>query len=357
MLHTSQIIGDYRYSAMALAGPLMSEVSRIFYMHMILVYLTTSYKRRQVWNAYIAATFADPENPQPITDPEYIRNKLLNTSSKQLLQEAYGAIPEGLQNALERLGLNGEEPRIYLLLHKQMIGSAGLRKAYSHAAKIEPQTIETLAALPDALQSYDLAKMFCTKNDVAADIKTLLFLIDMMAKGDEAKYKELCTNVINAAKRGHSVVAVLKREYELTPFPEPVVPDSDHCRHIENAFELKKAALQFKSCLKQFVPEAIRQEYVYYRWYVVGRPTAVISLRRDHPYGWRVEEIRGTDNLFLGDDLESKIIQYFEQHGVHKMVSMEGLLRELGGMLNRGSRRGPVDDINLVIDGLEDDPV
>lgn len=41
------------------------------------------------------------------------------------------------------------------------------------------------------------------------------------------------------------------------------------------------------------------------------------------------------------------------------MNSLEGLLRELGGMLNRDSRRGdPVDHINYVIDEmLEDGPI
>ena len=41
---------------------------------------------------------------------------------------------------------------------------------------------------------------------------------------------------------------------------------------------------------------------------------------------------------------------------MYKMVSMEGLLRELGGMLNRGRhRRDPADHINDVIDELLDD--
>jgi hypothetical protein len=235
-----------------------------------------------------------------------------------------------------------------------MSKDAELAKSISHCSRITSDTVKVLDLLPPELQSFELAKQFVDSRD----IKILTFIVDQLCQNDETKYTELCANVINAAKRGHSVTAVLKREYELTPFPEPVVPDSDHCRHINNAFELKKAALQYKSCLKQFVPEAIRNEYQYYRWFENQRPFAVISLRRDHPYGWRVEEIRGTDNLFLDDEEESKIIKHFEERGVYKMVSMEGLLRELGGMLNRGRRRDPVDQINDVIDELlEDDPI
>ena len=351
VLHTSQITGDYRYSAMALAGPLMTEVGRVFSQHMILIYLTTSYKRRQVWNAYIAAMFANPENPQPITDPVYIRNKILNTSSKQLLQEAYGAIPEGFQNALERLGVDGEEPRVYLLLHKLMSGSDDLKKSFSFASKIEASTIITLAALPHPLQSYDLASQFRKPED----IKTLLFMIDTLGQGDQAKYSDLCAIVVGAAKRGHSVSAVLKREYYLTPFPESAIGDTDFCKHIRNAFELKKTAKQFCNCLRDYCESGIRGEYQYFRWYEVGQVTAIISIREDIPFGFRIDEIQGPRNEFIDDQLELKIVKHFESHGVHKQPSMEALIRQLGylGVVNRG-RRDPVDEIHGVIDELLD---
>lgn len=125
-LHICQIDLGYRYSALAIANALMSEVGAIFPQHMILIYMTTSYKRRQVWNAYVAAVYANTENPQPITDPDAVRAKLMNTSSKELLQEAYGTPPDGYISGSERLGLNGEEPHIYLLMHKFMSESATL---------------------------------------------------------------------------------------------------------------------------------------------------------------------------------------------------------------------------------------
>jgi len=127
----------------------------------------------------------------------------------------YGAIPEGFQNALERLGLDGQEPRVYLL-HKFMSESGAHRKSFSHASKIDASTVTTMACLRVPLQNYELAKQL-RKPD---DIKTL-------AQDDAAKYAAICANVVEAAKRGHSVSAVLKRQYYLTPFPEPVVPDSE----------------------------------------------------------------------------------------------------------------------------------
>jgi len=153
------------------------------------------------------------------------------------LQEAYGAIPEGFQNSLERLGVDGQEPRVYLLLHKFMSSSDDLRKSFSHASKIEAQTIQVLSALPESLQSYELAKQFRKSED----IDTLTFTIDTLGQGDAAKYEEICANVVEAAKRGHSVSVVLKRQYYQIPFPDPALCDTEFCKHISNAFELKKA--------------------------------------------------------------------------------------------------------------------
>jgi len=96
------------------------------------------------------------------------------------------------------------------------------------------------------------------------------------------------------------------------------------------------------------------------RGYEAGQITAIIPIREDIPFEFRIYEIKGKRNEFIDDDLEQKIIKHFESHGIHKMVSMEGLLRELGylGVLGRGRRRDPLSQTHGVIDGLlEDDPV
>ena len=348
-MQISQIDLGYRYSALAIANALMSEVGAIFPQHMILIYLTTSHKRRQVWHAYIAAMFANPANPQPITDPDAVRHKLMHASSKELVQEAYGSVPSGFLTALNRLGLNGEEPRVYLLMHKFISENKNLQKALSHTSKIKASTIITLSALPKQLQNYDLVKQIKTPED----IKTLTFMIDTLARGDNQKYIELCEMVVTAASRNHSVSAVLKREYYLTPFPVSLIPNSEFCKHVANAFELQKMAKKFQNCLGDYCSEAIRSEYIFYQIFEKNRPTAIVSLRNDHPFSWRIYEIQGPLNEYIEDELEQKIIAHFESHGVFKMSSMEALLRELC-MLNHVGRRNPVDDINDVIDELLD---
>lgn len=355
LLHDAQITGDYRYPALALAGPLISEVGKAFPQDFILIYLVTSYKKRQVWNAYLAKMFADPANPQPITDPCATRQKLMNTSSKELLLEAFGSVPDGYVSALQRLGLDGREPRIYLLLHKFMAESSELSKAFSHASKIDASTVTTLAALPKLLQTYELAKQIKKPED----IKKLTFVIEILTNGDEAKYADLCAKVTSAATRGHSVVAVLKRAYYETPFPEAVLQNTDNCRHISTCADLHKASVQFRNCLKQYFSEAIRGEFQYFRWFEINRPVAVISIREDSPFGWRITDMKGKRNEYLDDELEARILEHFEKHGVLNQPSMEKSLNDLSRIFkSEHHAEDPTDHINAVIDDLlnEGDP-
>lgn len=348
LLHVSQINSEYTYAGMALAGPLLTQVGRLFPAHMILIYMTTSYKRRQVWNAYIAKTYCDPANPQSITDPSTVRHKLMHTSSKELLTEAYGSIPDGFLSALKRLGTEGQEPQVYLLLHQFMSASSELRKAFSHASVIKASTVTTLAKLPNSLQSFELADQIVDPKD----IKTLTFIINTLAQGDEEKYGEICSNVVKAAERKHSISSVLKREYHRVPFPNPVVCDSECCRYINSAADLEKAAIQFSNCLKDYVPEA-HNSMQYYRWFENNRPVAAISLRNDHPFSWRIYEIKGKKNEYIDDVLEKKIARHFAKHEIYKMPSMEGLLNNISSAFKSDHRaNGPTDHINDIIDGL-----
>lgn len=353
MLHTSQITPDYRYSALALAGALMSEVGRAFPQDMILIYLTTSYKRRQIWNCYIAVKFANCENPQPITDPDAVRAKLMNTSSKELLTEVFGSVPSGFLSALNRLGSEGQQPHIYQLLHKFMSESEEHRKSFSHASKIKAKTIEHLAMLAD-MPSVKLAERLRNKNDV----EKLVFAVSMLSGGNPEYRRVICKKVCDAAERGGSVSDVLAGEHYKAKFPEQAVPNSVNCRFICSSDKLKNVALSMKNCLREYLSEALRDEHQYYVWSNGEEEVAVIGIKQDRPYGWRVFEIQGPENMMVEDNVRNEVIQYFEKHGVYEMPSMEGLLNDIGHALKDYGKHDPVDHIHNIIDEfLEDDPI
>lgn len=341
---------DYHHYIRQIAHGLYAEVNVIFPQEFKIVYLVAKFSERSIWHAYLSKTYCDPDHPRKITNVKSIRQKLLYQDSKSLLMEAFGALPNGFVGAIGRLPQQAQPYKLYTLLHSQMTQSKDFRTAYAHTATLNPKIIETVSSLPKVFQNFELAKQLQSPED----IKNLLFAVNTLARGDSQKYKELCEMVVTAASRNHSISAVLKRYYYLTPFPDAVVPGTEFCKHISNAFELQKAAKQFQNCLKDYCEEGIRGEYQYYRWYEAGKVTAIISLREDAPFGFRIYEIQGKRNEYIDDDLEQKIIKHFEKHDVYKMSSMEALLRELG-MLNRGRGANPAEDISLFIDELLDD--
>lgn len=334
------------YAGFELAGPLISQISRLFPQKLMIIYILTDYRRRAIFNAHLAKLFFD----QPIIDPTATRHKLTHTSSKELLLEAFGSLPSGFQGAVEKLGLEGQQPEIYTLLHKFMSDSIELRKSLSHASKIDASTITTLAALPIPLQNYELAKQIKKPEEV----KKLIFTIETLAQDDDAKYASICTDVVLAAKRNHSVPAVLKRVYYEIPFPEPILENTEHLKHINTCADLHKAAVQFSNCLSSYCEENIRGEYQTYRWFENSRPVAVISIREDVPFGWKITDLRGKRNEYLDDELESKIIKHFENHGILKVFSMEKTLNDLSAAFKTEPSHFS-EDIDDFIDGLLDE--
>lgn len=352
LMRMSQINSEYIYGGMAMAGPLLTEVGKLFPTHMILIYMTTSYKRRQVWNSYIATMFANPAKPKPITDPEAVRTRLLIISSKELLVEAYGSVPAGMVRVLGLLGLEGQQPQTYIQLHEQMEKSATLCKEYSHASKIDASTVTTIAALPEYLKNYDLAKQFKKPEDV----KKLVFAVDMLSQDNKETYIELCEKIVTAAKSGHSVGAVLKREYYALPFPVPIAQSSDQCRHIDSAHKMMVSAKRFNNCLKTYIFEAVRNDLQYYEYLVDSSPIAVISIKNDRPLGWRIVEVKLKDNGLPEEGLMTEINSYFERFNVFAMPSFEALIGQVENMFEHDHRNFS-ENIDDFIDGLLDEAI
>lgn len=75
------------------ARNLSNRVERIFPDALGLQYVTASALKRQVWNAVLAVT-------DEIQDIPKFRQTLLSKSNRQLLQEAYGSVPNGFRLAL-----------------------------------------------------------------------------------------------------------------------------------------------------------------------------------------------------------------------------------------------------------------
>ena len=234
---------DVVYMARSLAGPMLSQVGQVFPEFYSVIYLLTSYKRRQVNHAYLAAKFGVGR----VHDPDAVRHKLLFWRSKDLLEDAFGYVPDGFISSLERIGTSGHHPHIYTLLHQFMCESRDHAKAFRHSSKITPRTIEFMALMPDDVRSVRLAEKFTREKDV----KALVFAVSMLSGDDPVKREHLCSRIKHAASNGGSIIKILEKEYHKTPFPAQVVPDSANLQFVGNADELVRVARDMKNCLAQ----------------------------------------------------------------------------------------------------------
>jgi len=346
-LNYAQVTGDYIYEARRLAGPLIAEVGHVFPLHKIIIYMVTCRKRRQVWHAWLSMMVAGGMKP----DPEDTLYKLLHWRSHDLLVDAFGFVPEGYQGALERLGLIGQQPHIYKLLHRFMCESDAHKKAFRHSSKIKAQTIEFMALMPIDLRSVRLAEKFAREKDV----KALVFAVTMLACNDPARRLDLCSRITHAADRGGSVTKIIEQEYYKTAFPAQAVPDSANLCFVKTVDELLHVSRHMKNCFAQYQSEAIRGDYQYYVWLVDSEPVAAISIKEDRPFGWRIVELQGPENGMPEERLSTEIIDYFAQYRVFNMPDMESLICGIGHALRDDN--DPSSNINELINGMleEDD--
>ena len=81
-----------------------------------------------------------------------------------------------------------------------------------------------------------------------------------------------------------------------------------------------------------------------------GETVAAISIKQDRPYGWRIVEIQGPQNLMIEDDLKSEIINYFASHGVFDMPDMESIIDGIGRTIR--DDYDPVGRVEELIDDM-----
>jgi len=325
----------------------MSQIGQVFPRHLAMVFLLTDYRRRQVWFAYLSKLHANAA----IHDPVTVRQRLLEWGNGKLLRHAYQNIPVGFERALQRLGMKGLHPSTYINLHALMVQSEENRKAFSHAARIHPKTIEYMMALPHDLRFVKLAKLFHR----ASDVKKFTFLIGTLAGDDDDRRFEICHKIKKCVDQNGSVSALLEKEYFKTPFPTQVVPDSANCRYIRNTEELRQVATDFQNCVFQYHAEILRSEQQFYKYSIDSEDQAVICIKPDNPFGWRIDEIRGPQNMRVDDDLEEQIIAYFAEYGVNQMENLETLIDIVRRSMQEPHRLDPVDNIHHVFEELIED--
>ena len=342
-LARAQITTDYQHIVRHLAGPFLPEIARIFPGHFQIVYLLTSFQRRQVWHACLARRHVGRRNPVKIKNPACLRERFLHEKSRLLLAEAYPEIPPGFEAALGRLGPAAQHPEIYALLHEFMAQPI-LRREINHLARIDARLLRTLARLPEPMRTVRMAQELADPRAAEAVVQLIRLLTNKPSTNGEDSGQ-----VDFSPRRRRSAAELLETLYHATPFPKAPVAESTLCMHIDSAERMREIVAQYKNCLVNFIPEAIRGEYAFYEW--KGSEGAIISIVPDRPYGWRLDDIKGIANAPVSDETVKAIEGYFSGHDVVARPPIEQMISRIQ-MRARRRRNQDAETVEQELDEL-----
>ncbi len=152
-----------------------------------------------------------------------------------------------------------------------------------------------------------------------------------------------------SSRRRRSAAELLEALYHATPFPKAPVAASALCVHIDSAERMREIVAQYKNCLVNFIPEAIRGEYAFYEW--KASEGAIVSIVPDRPYGWRLDDIKGVANAPVSDETVKAIEGHFSGHDVVARPPIEQMISRIQ-MRARRRRNQDAETVEQELDEL-----
>lgn len=322
----SQITNDYQQMARELAGPLEAIVAKVFPGHLLMVYLLTDIRRRQVWNAYLSSHRVAPHHDGLTEDQAAeLRVKLLICRSYDLIVDGYGSSERGLIGLYGKLGPTALSAQFYLLFHKTLTANEGLRRSLCHAPSIYPKALSLVFILPPELQSYPFARELL---DCGASTQFLELYPHIQNQSFPNKL-ELMERLHRLIRIGRGFRAALKDIQRALAFPPQAIPDEGPLRFISNGQELCKIADRYFNCLRGEVSSALSDECQYYEWH--SEPPAIICLKRHRERTWYITEIHLRDNASPSEALDIEIRAHFARYGIGERRCVADLFDRLLG--------------------------
>lgn len=219
--------------------------------------------------------------------------------------ELYGPHPPGgVMKALGRMGETLWTAAAYQDFLDLFLEDAA-RLLIRHMQALRPEVMAVLAVLPPRLRLAAVVAHLGTDRPAAADIASAwamaLRVRGEAAAGDIAQRFSRAKSWQALFETAGQVIQPLALGAVLPPpeLPQPFQP----VRRLEM---LSNIALEFRNCLRDFLPDIAAGHMAVWVWRGEGGPAAV-ALRRD-PAGWRLAEARGHGNDDLTDEVLMDIV-------------------------------------------------
>lgn len=254
----------------------------------------------------------------------------LRVSIRLVLPDA----PSGLERALSRAGEVAWDADSYRALVR-LLDRAPPAKVLRHAAALDAELVRRLAGLPEPMAPAAAMAADLTPEGVLV----LREAFDALSLRDGLAAAEACA--AGWARATTPKALFEKVRDDLTPEPmAPPHPGTARLRPLATKAALKDAAKRYRNCLKDCGSDAATGWMAFYEW--AGPPGAVVSVARDHVFGWRMDEARLAGNAPVPPPLREEIRSELALMGVHVGRSGWSLDRLLRDDVGRGYRYWPV---------------
>lgn len=312
------------------ARNLADRVERIFPDALGLQYVTAPALKRQVWNAVLAVT-------DEIQDIPKFRQTLLSKSNRQLLQEAYGTVPNGFRLALRKTGPFAQDADYYVRLHQHLINNPDDHRFLNGYTQIDERLLDIVVKLPAPMNSFKYAKYFGSPRDVQRFFDAWILL-----NHSEHEDPRIWTDAAKQFNRGFSAQRIIQNKFNKARFPAPVLTHH-HLRHISTVGELKNAAKRFKNCLMDYTGNALRNDLQFYE-YLCDQDPCIISIKNDSPFGYLQCHIKGLENSEPDFIAEVSIRRLLNEQGIVERHRMERLVKYAGQIRPYKPSKNPAPD-------------
>lgn len=242
--------------------------------------------------------------------------------------------PSGLERALARAGETAWDADAYRALVRLLNGGPPA-KVLRHAPVIDVDLVRRLAGLPSPMAPAAA---------VAAGLAPEAVLV-LREAYDALSLRDGPAAAETAAAgwaRAPTAKAMFERvRDDLTPEPmAPPHPGTARLKPLTTKSAMKNAARRYRNCLDDRGSDAATGWAAFYEW--AGPPGAVVSITRDHVFGWRMDEARTAHNASVPAEVREEILSDLALMGVHVGRSGWSLDRLLREDVGRGYRYWPV---------------
>jgi len=299
---------SYTNEMKLICGPFYRDLARIFPSKMGAYVLLTRKSRRHVWFAYLAALGHHDRLRSIHRLREELRHKLLYSSAKALLADAYGDLPDGLLGVIKSPCVDDLGPDGFMLLYR-LLADGKVNALHLHGHRLGCGLLDILDILPAEIAQVHVAMMFPSPRHWRKFQKK----ISMM---ELITGRNLHQGAYNGLLEGMKPETALAQLLGQLAFPVPILMPCDKIKHIANAEDLFKAASAFENCLQHKLLEALSGNYQFYIYHHEDEHV-VFAITKFTPCLWKLDEIQKKDEPFVSLDDLPDLAARLEHQNIH----------------------------------------